>query len=311
MIVNKKLVSGIVSVVFLSLIFYPIVVANEDTTASNTIPTKVSTSSAPLIQSDTPRLVDETLDSSWQKEYWAVLVGINNYPGSLGDLPYSINEILSFKTTLLAGGNWEESHIRVVTDEDATRDGIFDALQWLVSNEDTNDVSVFFYAGHGGQGSSNEYLSVYNSSIYDYELDEKLDDLEGCIVVILDCCHAGGFIEDIGERGRVVLSACRKDNLTYQYSGLKSGIFGYFINVSLQKYTKFAEGTFLVALVASYLYSKKLSEDYAGDYTIIPRIYDGCFGRVRLINRHSYSSISFHEMFLNPSKNRELRMWNM
>jgi hypothetical protein len=251
------------------------------------------------------------LDGSWQKEYWAVLVGINNYPGSSGDLPYSINEILSFKTTLLAGGNWEESHIRVVTDEDATRDGIFDALQWLASNEDTNDVSVFFYAGHGGQGSSNEYLSVYDSTIYDYELDEQLDDLEGCIVVILDCCHAGGFIEDIGERGRVVLSACRKDNLTFQYSGLKSGIFGYFINVSLQKYTKFAEGTFLVAFVASYLYSKKLSEDYAGDYTIIPRIYDGCFGRVRLINRHSYSSVSFHELFLIPNSNRELRMWNM
>jgi hypothetical protein len=30
------------------------------------------------------------------KNYWAVLIGLNDYPGYANDLPYSINEITSF-----------------------------------------------------------------------------------------------------------------------------------------------------------------------------------------------------------------------
>ena len=107
------------------------------------------------------------------REYWAILIGIKDYPGSHGDLPYSINEILSFKSTLLNGGNWNETHIRVLNDSQANKQGIFDAIGWLDSNADEDDISIFYYAGHGKRSSSNEYLQVYDETISDVELDEK------------------------------------------------------------------------------------------------------------------------------------------
>ena len=125
------------------------------------------------------------------REYWAVIIGIGDYPGENHDLPYSVNEIIAFKNTLLNGGNWNESNINVLVDSQANRPGIFDAIGWLESNADENDVSIIYYAGHGGQTPSNEYLMVYNGSISDEELDEKLDTVEGRVVIILDACHSG------------------------------------------------------------------------------------------------------------------------
>jgi hypothetical protein len=247
----------------------------------------------------------------YDRNYWAILIGIGNYPGTSGDLPYSVNEILSFQNTLLDGGNWNDSHIHVITDTGATKAGIFDAISWLVSNTDENDISIFYFAGHGGRTSSNEYLRAYDESISDIELDEKLDDVKGQLVVILDSCYSGGFIEEVGERGRVVLTACKKNESTYQVHNLKSGIFGYFINLSLERFTKSAETTFLFTWFFSVYYSNKLSQEFDGDYTIHPQMYDGNLMRTRLINRHSYAKTFLNKIFTISLEHNDLKIWRM
>jgi len=257
-------------------------------------------------------LGDSLYDSFWKREYWAVIVGINDYPGQSNDLPYSINEITSFKNTLLKGRNWLPSNIRIVTDKNATREGIFDALEWLDEQEDKNDVSVFYYVGHGSQNSGiNESLSVYNSEIYDEELDIHLDNLEGQVVIIIDCCYSGGFIEELGQLKRVILTACEKDEKAYQYEELKSGIFGYYVKLYLEKLTKTAELTFLFSFFHTIYYTEQLSEEYNRDYTMHPKIYDGCFGRVKMIKRLFLKPVSFVQLIHskiqnNSSKIREL-----
>ena len=245
------------------------------------------------------------------REYWAILIGINNYPGTQGDLPYSINEILSFKRTLLNGGNWNETHIRVLTNSQANKPAIFDAIEWLDSNADEDDISIFYYAGHGKRSSSNEYLQVYNETISDEELDEKLDEVDGKIVVILDSCYSGGFIEEVGEKGRIVLTACKKDEVTYQVHNLSSGIFGYFINISLEWLTKSAETTFLFTWFFSVYYSKRLSQEFNDDYNIHPRMYDGTLSMVRLIDHHSYSMKILSKIYTMPIENNDLNIWKM
>lgn len=62
---------------------------------------------------------------------------------------------------------------------------------------DANDVSVFFFSGHGAtsggtsivlsDGSSDEYLTVN-------DLEAALREVPGTKVVILDCCYSGGII---------------------------------------------------------------------------------------------------------------------
>lgn len=257
-------------------------------------------------------LSDSLYDGFGEKEYWAVLVGINNYPGQSNDLPYSINEITSFKNALLQGRNWLPSHIRIVSDKNATREGIFDALEWLDEQEDENDVSVFYYVGHGSQDYGvNESLSVYNSKIYDEELDIQLDNLEGRVVIILDCCYSGGFIEELGQWKRVILTACRKDEKAYQFEELKSGIFGYFVNMYLEKLTKTAELTFLFSFFRTIYYTEQLSEEFNDDYTMHPKIYDGCFGPVKIIKHLFLRPVSFGQLISSQIQNNPSKIWEL
>ena len=300
----KKKLSLVVIICLLAFFIFPTFVSeggcNNVYTTKNIVPSQTS-------QSHT----GNSLQKDLQRDYWAVLIGINNYPGTSNDVPFSINEILSFRNTLLDGGNWLDSHIQVLTDNNATIDGVFNALKWLDENEDENDISIIYYAGHGSRNSSNERLQIYDGYISDTDLDAKLDDMEGSMVIILDCCFSGGFIEEVGERGRVVLTACQKDSFTYQDYNLKSGIFGYFVNLSLQKITKGAEGTFLVAYVSSIIYSKKLSQEYEADYTIYPCVYDGIFGRTKIIKYHSYVNTFLPGLFPMSSRNDHLRIWKL
>jgi len=300
----KKKLSLVVIICLLAFLIFPTFVSggrcNNVYTIKNNVLSQTSQS-----------LTGDSFQKDFQRNYWAVLIGINDYPGSSNDIPFSINEILSFRNTLLEGGNWLDSHIQVLTDGDATIDGVFNALKWLDENEDENDISIIYYAGHGSRNSSNERLQIYDGYISDIDLDAKLDDMEGNIVIILDCCYSGGFIDEVGQKGRIVLAACQKDSFTYQDYSLKSGIFGYFVNFSLQKITKGAEGTFLVAYIGSVIYSKRLSQEHEADYTIYPCIYDGIFGRTKIIEHHSYVNTFLPDLFPMPSRNDRLRIWKM
>jgi hypothetical protein len=243
------------------------------------------------------------------KEYWALLMAINDYPGS-NDLPYSINEILSFKTTLLNGGNWLESNIKVLTDDEVNITGIDNAINWLSMNADEDDITIIYYAGHGGQSSTNEHINVINGSISDIELNDKLESIPGKTIVIIDACHSGGFIQELKQRNRIILTACRKDNLTYQYTKFKSGIFGYFLNLSLDKYTKNIETAFIFTFFASVYYTNKLSDEFGEDYTIYPQMYDGTLLITKIINKHSYRATFIMEL-LSLKTNNKLNLWRM
>jgi hypothetical protein len=246
-----------------------------------------------------------------EKEYRALLIGINDYPGSTIDLPYSVNEIMSLKKTLIDGGNWEESNILILTDEMGNKTGIYQGIEWLETNADENDISLIYYAGHGGISPTNEFLVVYNGTISDLELDQKIDNLSGKIIVVLDSCHSGGFIEELGEKDRTIITACRKDNLTFQYSKLKSGIFGYFFNLSLEKYTKSIETTFIFTYFTTVYYTKKLSEEFGEDYRIYPQMYDRNFGRTKIINKHNFTSTFIYEALKTPIRDRIQNIWKM
>lgn len=246
------------------------------------------------------------------REYWAVLVGINNYPGSGTGLPYSLNEINSFKEILLNGGNWNSSQILVVTNSDATKAGVYDAIDWLRANVDENDTSIFFFVGHGGRNLTNEYIAVYDAPLYDCELDEQLTDVPGEMVVIIDACNSGGFIEELGKRGRIVLTACRKNESTYQVHDLKSGMFGYFLNMGLEWLTKNAEITFFFARLFTVLYSNRISEEYEEDYIVHPQMYDGTSGLTKLIWKHSYFKKFYYNVLFDISiTNNEKNIWRM
>jgi hypothetical protein len=228
-------------------------------------------------------IINQNDVSNFRKDYRAVLIGINDYPGFAGDLPYSINEITSFKKTLINKGNWIESDIIMIKDNEANHSNITNTLEWLGEQESSLDVSIIYFVGHGGKIDKNYTFSAYDKKIFDYELDEIFDSYDGRIILILDCCHSGGFIEKVKGRGRMIMAACDKDGLTYQYDSLKSGFFGYFLNFTLEKLTYTAEATFLIAALLTYFYSLEVSKEYGEDYVVKPKASDRTIGSIRLI----------------------------
>ncbi len=233
--------------------------------------------------------IADTISVNNPREYWAVLAAISDYNGV--PLPYSINEVNNFKGTLLAGGNWDRDHIKMVLGSNATKNGIYDALNWLADNADDNDISIFYFVGHGGRNLTNEYIMAYDRSIYDLELSQYISNIPGVVVVIIDTCYSGGFIKELRGFNRIILTACQKDEVTYQVRELKSGIFGYFLNMSLGRFTKTAESSFILTKFFSIYYSAMLGNN--SEYIVHPMFYDGTLGLTKIVSHHTYNSFSF------------------
>lgn len=246
-------------------------------------------------------------NTSNTKVYRAVIVGI----GSSQGLPYSIKQIKGFRTNLLNNGNWNMSSIRMLNEGQATKNNIQNYIAWLVENADEDDVSLFYYVGHGGNHSENHYLNTYDELLYDYELSDYFENISGTLIVFIDACKSGGFIDDLKKPDRVILTACDVDEYTYQVSDLESGIFGYFINLSLTYLSKSVEPAFLFTKIFVQLYGRKLSNEYGDDYIVHPQLYDGTQGRTRLMYRTTFgSSIMNSLMKLNMISNNNI-FWRM
>ena len=246
------------------------------------------------------------------KEYRALLIGINNYPGTHNDVPFSINEITVFKNTLLNTSNWKEENIIMLTDLDANNQNLENELNLISQQSDDDDLFLFYFAGHGGKNtSSEEYIRLFDEKITDNELDGLLDDINGRQIVILDCCYSGGFLTELKQNNRVILTACRGDEETYQDFNFRSGIFGYYFNLALSRITKTAELSFFLASIFTVRYTKKLSEDYQEDYTTNPMMSDGKFGFLFIITFRKIfaSKINIDELMYTQPGNT--RLWKL
>jgi hypothetical protein len=93
---------------------------------------------------------------------------------------------------------------RVLTDADATRDGIMDGLQWLSAQVTQQDVGVLFIAGHGDNDPmvhSYVFLPVdadpqasYRTLVPGAAIKSVADGHVGKWVYFIDTCHAGGVL---------------------------------------------------------------------------------------------------------------------
>jgi hypothetical protein len=158
--------------------------------------------------------------------YWAILVGLNNYSGSMSGY-FNVADTRDFKNTLIYHG-WEEDHIFILNNEDATRDGIINSIIALDDLEDEDDVVLYFHSGHAGGDSQG--MRAYDQRIMADDLDDAFDNLESeNIAIFLNSCWTGGTIQHLNKPGRVCLAACEADGYAYQVSFLENCVFGYFI----------------------------------------------------------------------------------
>ena len=139
--------------------------------------------------------------------YRAFLVGVGNYqdfPDANGnyDLLAPPFDVDMMHNTLSNSGSGFSS-ISKLKDLQATRAAILNGIATAFSGADSDDVSYFYFSGHGILDDSGvsylcptdiSYYSPFSSFISTNELEATLSAIPGTKVVILDCCNSGGFI---------------------------------------------------------------------------------------------------------------------
>ncbi len=139
----------------------------------------------------------------------ALLVGVGQYEMGL-QLPGIDSDIRIMKKAVSLMG-FEESQVRVLLNEQATLDGIRQAVrEWLVKGVTSQDRVLFYFSGHGSQikdisgdepDGADEVLLPYNAVLKENTLDNVLVDEAfdrilntipaDIVLVFLDACHSG------------------------------------------------------------------------------------------------------------------------
>ena len=148
-----------------------------------------------------------------EPDYYALIVGVADYPDPISDLQFTDDDALDIRSGLLRYINWEDANIQLLLDSGATKSNIQAALEQIGTMAHGDDVVLFFFSGHGTNGSDiapldeadgvDEYLCAYGSSSSEFIRDDELSEWLGNIptpnvTVILDTCFAGGEIKAPG-----------------------------------------------------------------------------------------------------------------
>jgi len=147
----------------------------------------------------------------------ALLVGINKYYTSGNDLKGCVNDVENMKEFLLNHCGFSLMQIKTLTDKQATESNIIKSLKQMVEQAKQGDHLIFHFSGHGSQVPDNGFFSQEEADgldevlcPYDFDFggifirDDKLrkivDELnpEATLDVILDCCHSGTGLKDVG-----------------------------------------------------------------------------------------------------------------
>jgi parallel beta-helix repeat protein len=190
---------------------------------------------------------------------WAVLIACS------GGLTYERHERrdrndVRVLTHLLEKNGWDDSHILVLMEEEATVNAIlYDSFQWLTDNgEDADDIILYFYSGHGYYHTMDQLpidepdgrdevinpwdpdMAGWNPDVFivDDVLAEKFNGLQSeNIVIIIHTCHAGGWIDgdsDLTQSGRVVLVSSGVDEASGMMFFPIHWLFPYYLIVGLK-----------------------------------------------------------------------------
>ncbi|MBR5061288.1 MAG: hypothetical protein IKX24_04005 [Prevotella sp.] len=91
---------------------------------------------------------------------------------------------------------------------------VFDSLSNILTQEDT---LFIFTMDHGGSnGGKSVYLYLWNSIITDTQFAQEVGKVNaGEIMICMGQCYSGGFIDNLEIPNRVIMTACRYDEISY------------------------------------------------------------------------------------------------
>lgn len=188
------------------------------------------------------------VDKSPEVKIWAVVVGAARY-SHMPVLRYTDDDAYQLYAFLKSpeGGALPDNQLKVLIDEDATRNNILNTMRSVFQRADENDVVVFYFSGHGLPGA---FLPIDFDGINNRLTHEEIKELFKSSrakhkLVIADACHSGtllaaktpiesslkkyykAFEESHG--GTALLMSSKGEEFSLEDGGLRAGIFSHFL----------------------------------------------------------------------------------
>lgn len=144
--------------------------------------------------------------------YRALLIG-NTYTGESNELPGCENDVDGMRTML---GRMTATPYSATVKKNIRAEEILSSISSTFGNASYNDVSLFYYSGHGANslgadGNPTSYHAALVGTFQTYvsiaRLKTELDKIPGKKVIIIDACHSGQFIARDGTMTQVSSSA--------------------------------------------------------------------------------------------------------
>lgn len=148
---------------------------------------------------------------------WAVIIGIDDYPGSRFDLRASVNDASDVDAALAAYGVASDRRL-VLRNTQADARTITDTLRWLVARASADATAVVFFAGHVRKlGAGSEAIVAADGGVVaDVEVADLLRPLAARRAwIALASCYSGGFTEVLAP-GRILTAASDASSLAYE-----------------------------------------------------------------------------------------------
>ena len=190
-----------------------------------------------------------TVPANIETKVWAVVVGVASYD-HMPVLRYTDDDAYRFYAFLksLEGGALPDEQVRILIDEEATRDNIVGTLKEVFGKAGPNDLVMFYFSGHGLNGS---FLPIdfdgYNNKINHEEIAALFNKCKAKYKLCLaDACHSGSiFAMRSGETepmlvqyykslskavsGTALIMSSKADETSLESAGLRQGVFSHFL----------------------------------------------------------------------------------
>jgi uncharacterized caspase-like protein len=139
-------------------------------------------------------------------------MGVSDYPGKM-KLTYCASDakLLAEAFPKYSKNLFGKIEVKLLTDQAATKQGILDGMDWLKSKMTSQDVGIVSFSGHGTRDLFGRfYLVTFDVRMDDPEhtclagdvFKDRLDNMPGRLVAILDACHSGSVAESAAPPAR-------------------------------------------------------------------------------------------------------------
>jgi hypothetical protein len=154
---------------------------------------------------------------------YILAIGVAKYQDTTLNLNFPAKDAGDFTRSWDSQKNklFREVVVKLITNENATRDNIMDGLEWLQKQVTQKDTAIAFFAGHGMNDpvTGQFYFLPFNANldavkrtmVANSDITSTLDALPGKRILFMDACHSASVSGRTQTRGLVDIGAMRKE----------------------------------------------------------------------------------------------------